>query len=116
MSLTGQLLLAMPQMLDERFARSVVYVCAHSGEAGAMGLVINKLLRSLTMDELFAQLDLPPGGGAGPRRVYSGGPVEGGRGFALHPPDYREAATLVVGKNTPPTATLDVLRAIGQGR
>ncbi|MBV8505807.1 MAG: YqgE/AlgH family protein, partial [Alphaproteobacteria bacterium] len=37
MSLTGQLLLAMPQMLDERFARSVVYICAHSGEAGAMG-------------------------------------------------------------------------------
>src|SRR5262249_2735822 len=43
MSLTGQLLVAMPQMLDQRFARSVVYICAHSGEAGAMGLVINKL-------------------------------------------------------------------------
>ena len=65
MSLTGQLLLAMPQMLDERFARSVVYVCAHSGEAGAMGLVINKPLGSLTMGELFAQLDISPSGADG---------------------------------------------------
>ena len=116
MSLTGQLLLAMPQMLDERFARSVVYVCAHSGEAGAMGLVINKLLRSLTMDELFAQLDISPSGGAGSRPVHYGGPVEAGRGFVLHTTDYNEDATLVVNDNIALTATLDVLRAIGQGR
>ena len=49
-SLAGQLLVAMPQMTDPRFARSVVYLCAHSEEAGAMGLVINKLLASLTME------------------------------------------------------------------
>ena len=116
MSLTGQLLLAMPQMLDERFARSVVYVCAHSGEAGAMGLVINKLLGSLTMDELFAQLDISPSGGGGSRPVHYGGPVESGRGFVLHTADYNEDATLVVDDNIALTATLDVLRAIGQGR
>src|SRR5689334_4835817 len=59
-SLTGQLLVAMPQMTDPRFARSVVYICAHSEEAGAMGLVVNKLLASLTMDELFTHLKLEP--------------------------------------------------------
>ena len=46
-SLTGQLLVAMPQMQDPRFARSVVYMCAHSGEAGAMGLVVNKTIDAL---------------------------------------------------------------------
>src|SRR4051812_30294419 len=61
-SLTGQLLIAMPQMMDPRFARSVVYVCAHSEDEGAMGLVVNKLLASLTMDELFTHLKLEPGG------------------------------------------------------
>jgi putative AlgH/UPF0301 family transcriptional regulator len=81
----------MPQMLDERFARSVVYICAHSGEAGAMGLVINKPLGSLTMGELFAQLDIPPSGTAGSRPVHYGGPVEAGRGFVLHTTDYNEA-------------------------
>jgi putative transcriptional regulator len=116
MALTGQLLLAMPQMMDERFARSVVYICAHSGEAGAMGLVINKLLGSLTMGELFAQFDISPSGGVGSRPVHYGGPVEAGRGFVLHTADYNEGATLVVNDNIALTATLDVLRAIGQGR
>jgi len=116
MALTGQLLLAMPQMMDERFARSVVYICAHSGEAGAMGLVINKLLGSLTMGELFAQFDISPSGGVSSRPVHYGGPVEAGRGFVLHTTDYNEDATLVINDNIALTATLDVLRAIGQGR
>src|SRR5215469_7014989 len=96
MSLTGQLLVAMPQMTDPRFARSVVYICAHSGEAGAMGLVINKLLGSLTMSELFAQLEISPSGAVGSRPVHFGGPVEAGRGFVLHSADYNEEATLAV--------------------
>ena len=115
-SLTGQLLIAMPQMLDPRFARSVIYLCAHSGAAGAMGLIINKLLGSLTMGELFAQLDIAPSGPAGSRPVYFGGPVEAGRGFVLHTADYREEATLHVDGNIAITATLDVLRAIGKGQ
>jgi putative transcriptional regulator len=102
-------------MLDPRFARSVVYICAHSGEAGAMGLVINKLLGSATMGELFAQLDISPTGAVGSRPVHFGGPVEGGRGFVLHSADYSEEATLVVDGNIALTATLDVLRAIGRG-
>jgi putative transcriptional regulator len=93
MSLTGQLLVAMPQMMDPRFARSVVYICTHSGEAGAMGLVINKLLGSLTMGELFSQLDIAPSGSVGSRPVHFGGPVEAGRGFVLHSADYNEEAT-----------------------
>jgi putative transcriptional regulator len=114
-SLTGQLLIAMPQMMDPRFARSVVYVCAHSEDEGAMGLVVNKLFESLTMDELFTHLKLDPGGLGRSRPVYFGGPVEPGRGFVLHTTDYREEATLVVADGIAVTATLDVLRAIGKG-
>ena len=114
-SLTGQLLVAMPQMQDPRFARSVVYICAHSGDAGAMGIVINKLLDSLTMDELLTHLKLGPSASGGARPVHFGGPVEPGRGFVLHTADYREEATLVVGDEFGLTATLDILRAIGKG-
>jgi putative transcriptional regulator len=114
-SLTGQLLVAMPQMMDPRFARSVVYVCAHSEEEGAMGLVINKLLPSVTMDELLAHLKLEPGRLNRSRPVHFGGPVEPGRGFVLHTADYREEATLTVGEEFAVTATLDILRAIGKG-
>jgi putative transcriptional regulator len=115
-SLAGQLLVAMPQMEDPRFARSVVYICAHSEDAGAMGLVINKPLGSLTMGELFAQLDIASGASANSRPVHFGGPVEGGRGFVLHTTDYNENETLVVDDNIGLTATLDILRAIGEGR
>jgi len=114
-SLTGQLLVAMPQMMDPRFARSVVYVCAHSGDEGAMGLVINKLLPSVTMDELLSHLKVEPGRLDRSRPVHFGGPVEPGRGFVLHSADYREDATLIVGEEFAMTATLDILRAIGKG-
>jgi putative transcriptional regulator len=114
-SLTGQLLIAMPQMMDPRFARSVVYVCAHSENEGAMGLVVNKLFEALTMDELFTHLKLDPGPLGRSRPVCFGGPVEPGRGFVLHTADYREEATLVVTDGLAVTATLDILRAIGRG-
>ena len=114
-SLAGELLVAMPQMMDPRFARSVVYLCAHSEDAGAMGLVINKLVVSLTMDELFAHLKLDPSAVGRSRPVHFGGPVDPGRGFVLHTSDYREEATLTVGDEFAVTATLDILRAIGKG-
>ena len=114
-SLTGQLLIAMPQMLDPRFARSVVYVCAHSENEGAMGLVVNKLFEALTMDELFTHLKLEPSEVGRSRPVHFGGPVEPGRGFVLHTADYREEATLPVSEEFAVTATLDILRAIGRG-
>jgi putative transcriptional regulator len=113
-SLAGQLLVAMPQMMDPRFARSVIYLCAHSEDAGAMGLIINKRLGSLTMGELFAQLDIEPSPVADLRPVHFGGPVEAGRGFVLHTADYREEATLQVDTNISVTATLEVLRAISK--
>jgi putative transcriptional regulator len=106
----------MPQMLDQRFARSVIYLCAHNEDTGAMGLVINKLIGSLTMGELFAQLDISPSRIANSRPVHFGGPVEAGRGFILHTLDYSEEATLVVDGNMAITATLEILRAIAKGR
>ena len=114
-TLAGQLLVAMPQMMDPRFARSVVYLCAHSEDEGAMGLVVNKLLAKLSMDELFTHLHLEPSAIGRARPVHFGGPVEPGRGFVLHTADYREEATLMVGDQFAITATLDILRAIGKG-
>ena len=57
--MTGQLLVAMPQMRDPRFARSVIYMCAHNAE-GAMGLVVNRRVGSITFEELLQQLGIRP--------------------------------------------------------
>ncbi len=103
-------------MQDPRFARSVVYLCAHSGEAGAMGLVINKTIDSLTVDELYTHLKIESVNRVNePRTVHFGGPVDPGRGFVLHSADYHEDATLDVGEDFAMTATLDILRAMGKG-
>ncbi|MFM2042857.1 MAG: hypothetical protein RLY86_1433 [Pseudomonadota bacterium] len=113
--LTGQLLIAMPQMPDPRFARSVIYVCAHTDD-GAMGLVLNRLFSGIDFDDLLEQLGIEPGPGSADLRVHYGGPVETGRGFVLHTADYSRDGTLLVEDDVALTATVDVLRAISQGR
>ena len=112
--LTGQLLVAMPQMLDERFAKSVIYLCAHT-EDGAMGLVVNKLLENIDYPDLLDQLDLSPAPGGDDIRVHFGGPVESGRGFVLHTSDYVQDETMVIDDQIAMTATTDILRDIAEG-
>ncbi len=112
--LTGQLLVAMPQMQDPRFARTVIYMCAHN-EDGAMGLVVNKLMESVEFPELLEQLDLEPAVSGRDIRVHFGGPVESGRGFVLHSADYVQDATMVVDDNIALTATTDILKDIASG-
>ena len=113
--LAGQLLIAMPQMLDPRFQRTVIYMCAHSAD-GAMGLVINKPMDSLSFPDLLQQLEIEPKGIGAPMPIYFGGPVETGRGFVLHSADYVEDATLVIGGNVALTANIDIVRAIASGK
>ncbi|MGO9357021.1 MAG: YqgE/AlgH family protein [Xanthobacteraceae bacterium] len=120
--LDGQLLIAMPVMEDERFARSVIYVCAHSSE-GAMGIILNRPAGSIDFPELLVQLDiiddadqikLPADAEA--MKVMKGGPVETGRGFVLHSSDFFiKDATLPIDDGVCLTATLDILKAIAKG-
>lgn len=112
--MTGQLLVAMPQMRDPRFERSVIYVCAHTSD-GAMGLVVNKLMDNLTFDDMLSQLDIDGGQGSEEIRVHFGGPVETGRGFVLHSAEYVQDGTLVIDDNVALTATIDILKSIAHG-
>ncbi|HEX9449351.1 MAG TPA: YqgE/AlgH family protein [Dongiaceae bacterium] len=112
--MTGQLLVAMPQMRDARFTRTVIYMCAHTTD-GAMGLIINRLVGSLTFPDLLEQLGIDGPVKGEHIRIRSGGPVETGRGFVLHSADYQEDATLRVGAEVGLTATLDILRDIAAG-
>jgi putative transcriptional regulator len=112
--LAGQLLVAMPGMRDPRFAKTVIYVCAHS-EEGAMGLVVNRPLESLTFGDLLQQLGIDPSEVRKSASVHFGGPVESGRGFVLHSSDYQHEDTMQVGESIALTATIDILRAIALG-
>jgi putative transcriptional regulator len=119
--LDDQFLIAMPGMKDERFARSVIYVCAHSDE-GAMGLIINQTQQMLFPD-LLVQLGIMSEQEVIrlPRQardfvVRNGGPVDRSRGFVLHSGDYRVESSLPVSPDVCLTATVDILRAISTGR
>jgi putative transcriptional regulator len=112
--LTGQLLVAMPQMRDPRFAHSVIYMCAHSAD-GAMGLVVNRRVGSITFDDLLKQLNIGPNKRNDEIRVHFGGPVEQGRGFVLHSSDYLQSGSLRVDDHVALTATLDILKEMAAG-
>jgi putative transcriptional regulator len=112
--LTGMLLVAMPSMPDPRFARSVIYICAHSAE-GAMGLVVNQIAGNITFPAVIGQLGIEAGYDCSDTPVHVGGPVETSRGFVLHSADYVQDGTLVIDDRFALTATVDVLRAIAEG-
>ena len=114
-NLTGKLLIAMPVMGDDRFARSVVYICAHSDE-GTMGLIVNKPSPDIRFSNLLEQLEIETGPSIRKIRIHMGGPVEKGRGFILHSTDYKsEGGTIEVDDRFSMTATMDVVEEIAQG-
>jgi putative transcriptional regulator len=120
--LDGQMLIAMPTMGDDRFARSVIYVCAHSPE-GAMGIIVNQPASNISFRDLLVQLDvvetadlIEPPPVTGGVKVLKGGPVETSRGFVLHSSDFFiENSTLPIDDGVCLTATLDILKAIARG-
>lgn len=120
-SLEGQLLVAMPDMSDERFVESVILLVGHGNE-GAMGLVVNHELANLRFADILDELDLGDPDAVirlpdtiRQRAVMRGGPVEKGRGFVLHSTDYKSGNTYPVTTGISLTATLDVLRAMAFG-
>lgn len=109
--LTGKLIISMPFMPDPRFTQAVIYVCGHDS-TGAMGLIINKPLITVTFRDLLEQMSIPHSNGVSSVPVHYGGPVEVGRGFVLHTTDYLTESTVFISGNFALTATLDILRSI----
>ncbi|MBN9308408.1 MAG: YqgE/AlgH family protein [Devosia sp.] len=118
-TLRGQFLVAMPEMGDERFRDTVIYLVGH-GEEGAMGLVINQSLEDMRFADILEELklgdkdeliQLPDK--VKNRQVLRGGPVQRSRGFVLHSSDYfRAGNSYEVTDEICLTATLDILKAM----
>jgi len=113
-NLSNHFLIAMPAMQDPYFAKSLTYICEHNDQ-GAMGLVVNRPI-SLTVGELFEQIDLPLHDEQ--RRgelVHFGGPVQTDRGFVLHEPKGCWQSTLAINEQVGLTTSKDILKAVGEG-
>ena len=127
-SLAGMLLIAMPNMMDPRFHRSVLFICAHDSN-GAMALMLNQPSYGMDIYDLFEQLDIKKtmmtdrtpntedddDDPLSEVAVLNGGPVETGRGFVLHGPDFSQKETVMINDQFSVTATVDILQAIAKG-
>ncbi|MEY3003643.1 MAG: hypothetical protein RLZZ491_819 [Pseudomonadota bacterium] len=114
--LTGQLLIAMPDLGDPRFQGSVVFICRHSAD-GAMGLIVNKPMPDARFAEMLDQLGIARGPQTPDMGICYGGPVEMRRGFVLHSAEYvgARADRLEVDDRYAMSATLDILTDIARG-
>ena len=121
-SLKGHVLIAMPDMDDSRFRKTVIYICDHTPK-GTMGIVVNRPLTSLSFVDLLQQVDileeenavLLPSAASG-ISIHKGGPVETGRGFVLHSNDYHlDDLTVRIDDEVSLTETLEILKALACG-
>jgi putative transcriptional regulator len=114
-NLTHHFLIAMPNMADPNFARSLTYICEHNDQ-GALGVVVNRPI-DMTLGALFEQIEIPlqdQQWAALP--VYYGGPVHVDRGFVLHRPAGSWQSTLSVSQDVALTTSKDILEAVAEGR
>ncbi len=114
LSLTGQILIAMPQMGDPRFSQSVIFLCAHTAD-GAMGIIVNRPLNKPNFADLLKQLDIEPNPPSRKIALCTGGPVDNNRGFVLHSPDWATDGSMDVDGEHMLTSSLDILKAIAEG-
>jgi len=107
------MLISMPQMEDENFTRSLVYICEHS-EKGAMGLVINRA-NSIAFTDILPQLDISDTNITEvDQTIFTGGPVQPEHGFVLHTPlDNKEwKSSIRVSEDLCLTTSSDVINDI----
>ena len=113
-NLTHHFLIAMPNMADPYFARTLTYICEHNDQ-GALGLVVNRPI-DMTLQALFERLSLSlRSRELRDAPIYFGGPVQTDRGFVLHEPAGDWQATLRVGDAIGLTTSKDILEAVGRG-
>ncbi len=110
-SIAPGLLIAMPDLLDPNFARSVVLMCAHSPE-GAFGLIINReteiLVASVCSEADISWTDETE------RFALSGGPVERQRGWLVHSDAEMHLGSQHVAEGVALSASQEALEAYAQ--
>ncbi|MBX9811811.1 MAG: YqgE/AlgH family protein [Burkholderiales bacterium] len=112
--LTRHFLIAMPNMVDPHFARTLTFICEHNDQ-GALGVVVNRPVE-MNLHSLLEQIGIPFDPGAlESAPVHFGGPVQTDRGFVLHTPPGQWQSTLAVGTDIGLTTSKDILEAVARG-
>ena len=113
--LKGHFLAAMPLLMDPNFNHTVTCICEYS-QAGALGVVVNRLVPSLPASKIFSELRIDHGPEADAIPIYAGGPVHMNEIFILHGPPFGWKGTHMVTETLALSNTLDLMTAIAQGK
>ena len=121
-TLVGRFLVAAPSMPDERFQKSVVFICKHDDD-GALGIMVNNTVDDLPLGQVYKQLGIEVPPPEAKRPVLFGGPVETSRGLVLHSADYTREETLLIDGGGAAggvgglalTASLEILKDMADG-
>ncbi|HEY1722161.1 MAG TPA: YqgE/AlgH family protein [Magnetospirillaceae bacterium] len=114
-SLTGQLLVATPDIADPRFEHAVILIIAHDRD-GAFGVTINRPVGKHPMGELLDAVGQKHGRVNGEVPIFAGGPIQEQVGFILHSTDYRDASTKAIGKGVSVTSSTTILKDMARGK
>ncbi len=112
--LTGQLLIAMPQMDDSRFQHTVLLVCQHDSNS-AMGVVLNQHRDGIMMDDLSEQVGIGTPRFNRDEPIYYGGPVEQSRGIVVHSSDHILPDSVIISADMAMTSNIKILSEIANG-
>lgn len=113
-TLVGRFLVAAPSMPDERFQKSVVFICKHDDD-GALGIIVNNKVDDLPLGQVYKQLGIEVPKKTADLPVLFGGPVETSRGLVLHSADYKREETLLIEGGMALTASLEILKDMAGG-
>jgi putative transcriptional regulator len=114
-SLTGQLLVATPNMRDPRFVETVIYMVKHGSE-GAMGFVINRPIAKGLLEELLKGIGVESKGAKGEIILHYGGPVSPEAGFILHSDDVLFESSTRVKDGIAMTSDPKLFEALARGK
>lgn len=112
-TLKGSFLLAMPALADPHFYRTVTCISEHNSE-GALGIVINRKMSSLTGKDIFDELNIEYVSDAELIPVYIGGPVHTGEIFVLHSAPFTWKGCFMITRSLAMSNTIDILEAIAR--
>ncbi|MGC6484520.1 MAG: YqgE/AlgH family protein [Candidatus Puniceispirillales bacterium] len=112
--LTGQFLIAMPQMDDPRFSNTVIFICSHDEDA-AMGVVINQAMEDLYLDSLAEQIGIGTPRFWGDTPVFNGGPMEQSRGLVIHSSDHMLPDSITINDRMAMTSNIKIINEIANG-
>jgi len=113
--ITGQLLVATPEMKDPRFAETVIYMVKHDAD-GAFGLVINRPMAKGPFEDLLKGFGTEINDAKGEVVIHYGGPVSMQQGFVLHSDDIMIESSMKVANGIAMTADVKMIEAMARGK